>query len=168
MGTILGIDPGKKGAAVVINERGILQAAGGLEFDKAGMLETNDFALYVHHWSPSIIVIERVRGRGAIPGAAFKGWGATQNFNFGFNYGQIVTMIRMIQPTYNFVLHFVEPRTWQKLAHTGCPKKMAAKDATAWAYSNFYPTKPLFSNRNGKTSDGLIDALFIARWALNR
>ena len=163
---VVGIDPGKSGAAVAVDTKLAVQSAFALPWDKAGLFDAGALALWLKTVCPGVVVVERVRGRGAIPGSGFKGWGATQNFNFGFGFGQLIQAVRCMQPSFGFGFGMVEPQAWQKAAHAGCPRKMQSKEATAWAYGALYPNGGLPTKKCGATPDGMIDALFIARWGV--
>jgi hypothetical protein len=161
---IVGIDPGKSGAAVAIDSNLSLLSGHSLMWDKAGLLDAVALASWFWKMRPGLVVIEKVYGRGAVAGSSFKGWGASQNFNFGFGFGQIVQAVRCLQPAHGFGFGMVPSQTWQKDAHAGRPRKMSAKDSTAWAYGSLYPNGGLPTKPRGGLDDGMIDALFIARW----
>jgi len=92
----IGIDPGKTGAIVSINESGELLV--GRAFDKGiGLaLESFDFG------SDSRIVIEKVH--------AMPGQGVTSMFNFGMSYG----FIRGWLNASNHKYRLVTPQKWQQ------------------------------------------------------
>jgi len=163
---VVGIDPGKSGAAVAIDANLRVLAAHSLVWDKAGLFDAGALAAWFLNIRPTLVAIEKVQGRGAVPGRTFKGWGATQNFNFGFGFGQLVQAVRCLQPCHGFGFGMATPQAWQKLAHAGCPRKMVPKEATAWAYGALYPNGGLPTKRGGGLHDGMIDALFIARWGV--
>lgn len=94
------------------------------------------------------VVIEKVQGRG--------GWGATQCFNMGKNYGQILGLLHHVPVT------FVQPQTWQKTIHKGV-KGTTAKERSLSVFSSLNPT----FGEIRKKDNGLIDAFFIARWSLD-
>lgn len=94
------------------------------------------------------IIIEKVQGRG--------GWGATQCFGMGKNYGQILGLLHHVPVT------FVQPQTWQKRIHKGV-KGTTAKDRS---FSVFSSLNPSFGDLS-KKDNGLVDSFLIARWALD-
>lgn len=94
------------------------------------------------------VVIEKVQGRA--------GWGSTQCFNFGKNYGMILGLLHHIPIT------LVQPQTWQKRIHKGI-HGATAKDRTAAVFASLNPS----FGKIRKCDNGIVDAFFIARWALD-
>ena len=94
------------------------------------------------------VIIEKVQGRG--------GWGATQCFNMGKNYGMLLGLLHHVPIT------FVQPPAWQKRIHKGV-KGVTAKDRSMSVFASLNPS---FGDIK-KTMNGLVDAFFIARWALD-
>jgi hypothetical protein len=98
------------------------------------------------------IVIEKVQGRG--------GWGATQCFSMGKNFGMLLGLLHHVPLT------FVQPPTWQKRIHKGV-KGVTAKDKSFSVFASLNPSFPFELNKTNKVHTGIIDAFFIARWALD-
>lgn len=94
------------------------------------------------------VVIEKVQGRG--------GWGATQCFSMGKNYGMLLGLLHHVPIT------LVQPSTWQKRIHKGI-HGTTAKDRSAAVFASLNPS---FGSIK-KSDNGLIDAFLIARWALD-
>lgn len=95
------------------------------------------------------VVIEKVQGRG--------GWGATQLFNFGKNYGMVLGLM------HHLPLTFVQPTEWQKHIHKGV-KGATAKDRSLSIFTSLNPS----FGQVRKCDEGLVDAFFIARWSLEK
>ena len=95
------------------------------------------------------VVIEKVQGRG--------GWGATQTFNFGKNYGMVLGLL------HHLPLTFVQPAEWQKAIHKG----IAGATAKDRSLSVFASLNPSFGQVR-KCDEGLVDSFFIARWSLEK
>ncbi len=94
------------------------------------------------------LVIEKNLGR--------SGWGATQCFNMGRNYGMLLGLLHHVPIT------LVQPQTWQKRIHHGV-HGATAKDRSNSVFASLNPN----FGKIAKRDSGLIDAFFIARWALD-
>lgn len=94
----MGIDPGKSGAAVVVNQHGKL-------FDLVRFNETDDAvnSFFECHstWITSA-VLERVH--------SMPGQGVSSTFKFGMSFGFIQGLLRAHKISH----HLVTPQTWQK------------------------------------------------------
>ena len=94
------------------------------------------------------IIIEKVQGRA--------GWGATQCFGMGKNYGMLLGLL------HHLPLTFVQPPTWQKRVHKGVAG-VTAKERSASVFASLNPS----FGQIRKCDNGLIDAFLIARWGLD-
>ena len=157
---ICGIDPGKHGAAVVLDVgKGFVAATGLVYSTPENTFNAGLLANFLSKHRPTVVVVERVRGRGGV-------WGATQNFNFGYVYGQLMQTLRIMQAVLHYEIAVVDPQVWQRFVYGKRPKDVPTKDAAAKAYGVLYPHAPLPTTPQGNTKDGIIDALLIAHWAL--
>jgi hypothetical protein len=149
---VVGIDPGKRGYAVALNLKQKRIFLIKLKFDDL-RFDPSNLLRFLDDQKIDAIYVEKVQGRG--------GWGATQNFNFGFVTGQIYAAIN------EYDYYMVTPRTWQN--HIGKIKMVnpeaEPKKKTFMAYRKFYPQNPLPTNRVGNLDDNMIDALMIATFA---
>ena len=155
---ILGIDPGKNGKAIVLNtEKNKSISIYSFDFDACNILDAKNYITFIQHNNVDCIFLEKVMGRG---GAS---WGATNNFNFGMIYGQILLATKMAQKP----MILITPQTWQKIIHKGIPTSLGAKEKTLAAYQNLFPHDPLPKTpRSKKTDNNLIDALMIALYGV--
>jgi crossover junction endodeoxyribonuclease RuvC len=161
---IIGIDPGMKGAIVVLNDRGeivekcVMPLVGGVELDARefkNILVTN---------KPCHVYLEDVH---AIFGSAA---GAT--FSFGKICGSIETAIALCDVPYTKV----QPKAWQKVIYQGIPEirkpsKKATKGRIDTKAMSEVAAKRLFPDEDFRASercrishDGIIDALCIAEY----
>lgn len=154
---VAGIDPGKKGAILVVST--VSEKAYGykLRYDKAGHLDTASLRTFLKGTSPSILILEKVQGRG--------GSGATQTFNFGFACGELNATLRSWQETAS--MYYVQPQIWQKILHQGVDTKLDAKSRSFVAYRRLFPQGPIAAGpKGGKADDNLIDALLLASYGV--
>lgn len=162
---ILGIDPGKNGGFVILEQ---LAIQGCPEFCKSFKMPlTADEAIngraifewLVGHKPYSSVYLEDVH--------SIFGVGAKSNFNFGKNVGLLQGVLQAAEIP--FIL--VQPKVWQSRCHSkGYGKTSKAKkrslDAARRLYPEFVKTiTPEKTSRMRKTPephDGLVDALLIA------
>ena len=149
-----GVDPGKTGGIVSIND------AGKVEYFEIPKIGTEvDFQALSDIFEniakePHFLVLEDVH---AVPKA-----GAMQSFNFG----QILGAKKALLSAFKIRHTMVQPKAWQKLIWTGIPnmKKSDGKnDTKAMSYLAF---QRLFPNEKvAKSKDGLIDAALMAMYS---
>lgn len=152
---ICGIDPGKKGAAVVLNSNDNQGYFIKLEYNKSGVIKYAKLEDLIVQNKVDKIVLEKVNGRG--------GWAAGSNFNYGLGYGQILLTLTKIGIPW--VLK--TPQQWQKKMHVGADSKLDAKQKSLQVYERLFPTLPVpLGPRGGAPHDGVIDALLIASYGL--
>ena len=146
----LGIDPGKNGAAVLLNDYGqighcwdtpTLQAAGKTVYNTADMCGI----IYIARRAGADIAIERVH--------AMPGQGVTSTFSFGEGFGLWLGMIAMAE----LPLTYVTPQAWQKTQLAGMPK---GKGSARLRAKQLWPACTLFDRVK---DDGRADAALIAR-----
>jgi len=147
---VVGIDPGKDGVICALDVAERTASYLDIPYREDGII--NGFMIervFEGFASAHKILIEKVQGRG--------GWGATQCFNFGKNYGMLLGLLHHVP------LHHVQPNAWQKSIHKGV-KGATAKDRSK---SVFRSLNPSFRDIK-KTDSGLIDAFLIARYGLEQ
>ena len=140
---VLGIDPGRSGALCLLDT--VTHTAVYSPIPWAGKLI--DYCVLDQIMGSEyagLIALEEVRGRG--------GWGATQTFTFGCNYGLILAWVGVRKHI------LVPPKTWQNLAHLGA-KGDTPKAKSLDSFNKINPTSKI-------KNDGVIDAFHIARYGL--
>ena len=142
---IIGIDTGSKGAIVCLDSTEKTAEYMMLPYRADKVL---DFSLVKDKFYSNIMMtfVEKVSGRG--------GWGATQTFQFGCYYGQILGLLS----SYSHAM--VTPQMWQKIAWEGTSDG-EPKERSAAAFARLNPT-----TRLKKKEDGVIDAFHIARYGM--
>lgn len=152
---LLGVDPGKNGAAVVLDTKEPLGWFYKFRFHFDGLLDKESFKWFVEDHHIDMILLEKVQGRG--------NWAATNNFNFGAVFGQTWLAVSCLKKPYLLV----RPQQWQKKIHEGIEGKLSPKEKSACAYRNLFPHKPLPAGpRGGGVHDGVLDALLIAYYGV--
>lgn len=175
---ILGIDPGKDGACVLINENQEIL----YKFVIPKLGNTVDLQVFNNHLkyikntydSNNIhVCIELVH---SIFGASSK-----STFQFGYVCGIIEGLVS----AYNFSYTMIQPKEWQKVMFLGIPEqrkpstvdkngkirkgRLNTKVMAEMAFKRLYPNTQLkMSERSKKNHDGLIDALLIAMYGLKK
>ena len=143
---IIGIDPGSKGSIVELDSTTGEARYLDIPYRLDKIIDFNQVKAAFDFTETTMIFLEHVRGR--------SGWGATQVFTFGCNYGQILGFL------YDKPHNLISPKTWQKIAHFGCcsgiPKLMSRE--------SFQRLNP--KSKVKKSQDGLIDAFHIARYGM--
>lgn len=144
----VGIDPGKTGAAALLNETEVLAMADYSD----GPTVAKTVRAWQDLYAPKLWVLERVH---AMPKQGVKSVWA-----FAANYGWWVGVLDALCAPWTSVT----PQTWMK----GLPRKRSATDKPSWAAaSRLYPGAE-FSGPRGKKLDGRTDAVMIARWGLRQ
>jgi len=144
---IIGIDPGAKGCIVELDSKSQTARYLNIPYRFDGIIAFDiinaqfDYLRHVDH-----ILLEKVGGR--------CGWGASQTFKFGVNYGQVLGYL------WDRPHSLVAPKTWQGLAHAGTTMG-SPKDRSRMAFVKLNPAPKVRAK-----DDGLIDAFHIARWGL--
>lgn len=149
---VTGIDTGSNGAVVILDTIEKTAHYYKIKYRDDELIDSVHMFERLPQIKDSIIFIEKVRGRGATSGDKGAGWGASSTFGFGANYGKL----RQIFEMYPYTL--VEPKSWQKYAHEGTSEETPKKRSR----QAFVRLNPLANIKH----DGIIDAFFIARFAL--
>ena len=135
----VGIDPGARGGIGIINGD-LVQA-----FPYSGQALIEICQLYQ---DKAIVTVEQVH--------AMPGQGVTSMFTFGKTYGYILGVLEAFQMPYTLV----DPRTWKNYFGVTADKRSSIyKSQEIYPGVNLLPT-----TRSRKESDGMAEALLIARW----
>ena len=170
---VIGVDPGKKGAIVVLNERGefveadVMPLVGGMELDVNALRDILEANMPCH------VFIEDVH---AIYGSAA---GAT------FTFGGICEAIRATVVCCRIPYTKVQPKAWQKIIYQGIPEirkpskiikkgkragqtikgALNTKAMSEVAAKRLFPNEDLrASERCSVSHDGIVDAMLIAEY----
>jgi hypothetical protein len=143
---ICGIDSGKSGAMVCLNDQNSQAIYARFKFDKQNILDAKAMSQFLYEMDPDMVVMEKVSGR--------SGHGATQTFNWGFIVGQ-QTLIAL-----EHAVKFVTPQAWQKICHAGVSPSLTAKERSMVAFNNTNPNNPLGSKPNHNVVDAFLIALY--------
>lgn len=151
MRVFLGIDPGSKGAYVVMNER---------EKILAHYLNPSGKSLYevLVEWRPERVYIEKAQ-------AMSKGGkqGANSIFTYGKGFGELLAAIDIAEVS----SVQIPPRTWQGPMLTGTNTHDSPKFRAAAAYRRLFPEYcELIANRMGRLHDGVVDATLICLYGI--
>lgn len=152
---ILGIDPGRKGAFVLISSSGAYKAHWDMP-TKANRIQPQPLLQVLNEISQvskPFVVIEKPHSRPTDARNAIA--------TYHWESGQLMMIVALGWP---FML--VEPSVWTKSLHRGIDAKLSAKRKSLQAFRNLYPdlaTNPDFVDEQ-KVYDGRIDALLIAEY----
>lgn len=152
---VMGIDPGKQGAFVVLGETILgpdhfffempIDHIGEVDFDAV-----TDF-LSPFHKDNIHVYLERAK-----PMAM----GSKHAFNYGRDFAKIEMALHISRiPTI-----YVEPTTWMKTMHEGISKDLNPKVRSRIAAERLFPfqAKMIKKNKNDKLHEGIVEALLIA------
>lgn len=160
MSKVIGIDPGSKGAVVVLDERGVIDSS--FTFLKGTKeIDYELIAMMFNSYKPAedyIVGIEEVH---AIYGSAAK---AT------FNFGHICGFLRACCYCNDLNHILVPPKTWQKfvwinedIVFKKNSKKVDTKATSLNAAGRLFPNQSFRATKRSTTShDGIVDAALIA------
>ena len=162
MSIIIGIDPGKNGAATVLDFHGRASFFR-LSYDDRNFLDTDKLLSWIKSLERyDAIFIEKVQGH-SNSGTNKGAFSSFSMFNLGVSYGQLLGSISTIIST-SFI-KLVPPQTWQARLHKGLSRELKAKERSLLAYQNLYPDLPIKPFRKGgKPHDGVVDSLLIATY----
>jgi hypothetical protein len=164
----IGIDPGKKGACVVLDDKGIIVDMHFLKIDSEGYPDYDDLNIYLHNWNMY------AKGAGlemvVIAEEPLRQAGGKTNINSlasGFRWEMSIVIAC---GRHGIARRFVPANTWK--AHHGVRAK---KGEHRKARSNAFAVEkwPEFKchvtskgNKSENIHDGLADAALIALWGL--
>lgn len=142
---VAGIDPGAKGALVLVDDSKLLKV---LDFDEVGI---RGYSLILKHHRPDLVVIEQVH--------SMPGQGVKSMFTFGQRFGEIVGMVNALDLNHIFL----SPQIWRKKLDI---QAKATKHDIANFISSKFPSLVLKTER-GRLIDGRSDAACLALYGLN-
>jgi len=157
MSLYLGIDPGKKGAMVLLTDNRILSSMSlphlGKDLDLAEL--DNWLALACRSSGVSTdSIIACLEALGSRPAQRM---GATSAITMGKNWGRLDGWLSGVGCRYDVV----HPKTWQKAI---CPGSADSKIRSIAACRRLFPELDLTPGRKTKPDDGLADAACIAEY----
>lgn len=144
--TVMGIDPGIKGAIAVIGD----------EVTEFWLLKeiveqkTKHFDDIIRAYGIDHCFLEKAQ--------AMPGQGVSTTFNYGVGFGRIIGWLEILAVPFTLV----PPQTWQKMMHLGCSGE--PKDRSRQAVTRLFPRENLVPNGCVKLHDGLADALLLAEY----
>jgi crossover junction endodeoxyribonuclease RuvC len=153
-----GIDPGTTGAIAAVSDSGKLLLCEDLPITRPlpkvclvvcehlRVLMSNALAEVAASNSQSIAMVERAQ--------AFPGQGGSSAFNYGANFGSILTALQIHQFPYDFV----SPGSWKKAMGIG---KGAHKDASLDIARRLFPELRLERKRD----HNMAEAALLAEWS---
>lgn len=155
----LGIDPGKQGAAVLIDRSGRPITARklphlGKDLDLPPLTAWLEVACYDAGCSVDA-VIAAVEALGSRPSPKM---GAASAITMGKNWGRLAGWLSGLGCRHDIV----QPKAWQKLI---CPGSSDPKTRSLGACRRLFPTLDLTPGRKVKPDDNIADAALIAEWA---
>lgn len=137
----IGIDPGARGGIGIINEETFMEFA--FPYSNEALIDICQL-----YQDKAFVVVENVH--------AMPGQGVTSMFSFGKNFGYILGVLEAFQMSYTLV----DPRTWKHYFGITADKRSSIyKCQELFPGVNLLPTP-----RCKKESDGMAEALLIARW----
>lgn len=154
MSYFAGIDPGKEGAFVTLNESGdIVEAFSFESYSSKQGYDTIRLAKDISHtlteYKP-LVFIEKVH--------AMPGQGVTSMFSFGFGAG----LLAGILSCHDVSWEYVTPQKWKATMTEGLPKD---KNISVTVALRLFPdAKDILVGPRGGAKDGIADALLIAEW----
>jgi len=141
--TIVGIDPGKKGAIVAMIPNDIIMHR---MPESAGELVD-----VLSNYTEAHIFVEKSQ--------AMKGQGVSSMFNYGVGFGTILGVIAALKITHTLV----HPKTWCKVMHSGTTND-TAKARSLEAAQRLFPKVQLVRPGCKKPDEGFVDALLICEY----
>jgi hypothetical protein len=156
MAVYLGIDPGAKGSLCFLD----------MDSKKMAFLPTPCLEVSAMSLRKKILATHKCHNiiwAGIEDVHAIHGTAAGSNFKFGYNVGQIHTVIQIVGIGYDLIT----PRIWQRAIKAPTRKRAGGatklKKAIAAIALRLYPDAPLLGPRGGLL-DGRADALMIAHY----
>lgn len=194
----IGIDPGADGAVVVLDAFGTVvdkytvpkktvkstkpakdrdgknkkDARGRLIYNDKKVMDEKAYFQVIHKvknmYQPAAVILEKVKSIGSNPRQASVG--ATQNFNFGYNFGLINGFVLSCSFS---EFHKVTPQDWQKEIIEESDKVIGThgkndnKASALKAFQRIFHKEDMrASTRSTLFHDGLVDAALLALWGL--
>lgn len=140
---VAGIDPGQKGAIVVIE--------GGEILDKELLVNVTP-KQWLQQRMCKIVYIEQAQ--------TMPKQGIVSAFNYGRDFGYLLGTLSGA-----FICKLVAPRTWTKHMHEQAPRSKCAKTRSLFVARQLFPNEDWLASKKSRVPhDGLIDAALIASY----
>lgn len=146
---VLGIDPGKRGAIAVLDEKG---AVTHLELLKSTNTLIDLLDLFANDNDSLVVGLEKAASR---PGQSISAM-----FNYGAGWGELMGVLKYAKVPFTLI----PPPAWCKNMHVGTDSKLKAKERSLQAAQRLFPNVDLTEGRGTKPHDGKFDALLIAEY----
>lgn len=141
---IIGIDPGKKGAIVILDGSNVILH----QMPEDANTIVNILSDYV---SDSHVFLEKSQ--------AMPGQGVSSMFNYGTGFGTLLGILAALKIPHTLV----HPKTWCKVMHAGTADA-EAKVRSLEAARRLFPSVQFVRPRCTKPDEGYIDAILIAEY----
>lgn len=156
----LGVDPGRKGAFVLIDGNQTIIAIEDMPLEQGAITAHAIYSVYKKLITPEIkpfTVIEKPHSRPTDAHNAI----ATYHYESG---------ILNLAEAFRVPILWVQPAIWTKHMHEGFPRNLSAKQRSYRCFRSLFPQAHDSEDfmRNGRYHDGRIDALLIAEYARRR
>ena len=145
---VIGVDPGSKGAIVILVLEGVKTLSVGSSKEVSG---ANLYDLIAQEKADHVF-IEKAQ--------SMPRQGISSAFTYGTGYGGLLAAVEIAKVPFTLI----SPRIWTSKMHLGCegdnPKEKSVK-----AFARIFPGMgDGIKNRNGKLHDGIVDAALIAMY----
>lgn len=150
----VGVDPGKQGAVVAIDEAGTICFLAELPFLEDGSADFPTLLKVFLRLKGSTIFLER-----AVPMAM----GAKHAFTYGRDFAAIEIAIQQT----GIPVHYVEPAKWPKVICEGIDSNLKPKVRSVMAARRIFPEqieKLPVTPKSKKIHEGFVDALLLAEF----
>jgi len=151
---ILGVDPGKDGGAVILDEAGVVIAKEVMFLNSSEEFDPVAYEAFIQTHGPvNHAFVELVH-------AIHKTSAKTM-----FNFGQAFMFAHLLPRLLKIPMTLVPPKQWQKVIHVGVDMKLPAKERSLIIFNRQYPGLDVRRTERCKTQhDGMIDALHICEF----
>ena len=140
---VAGIDPGLRGAIVILEDGEIIDRE---------LLVNVTVRPWLQQRFTKIVYIEQAQ--------SMPKQGIVSAFNYGLNFGYLLGTLSS-----GFIVNQVPARTWTKRIHKQAPRSKCPKTRSLWVARHVWPKETwLASERSRVPHDGLIDAALIAMY----
>lgn len=150
---IVGIDPGKYGGIVAIDQHSEIQYLQVMPDNLTDLLSI--FRGLLARGIPLMVFLEKAQ--------VFPHNGAVGMFHYGEHFGTLKSALQFVSMPYQLV----PPQEWTRCMHVGCKKNQKSKEKSLEAMRRIFPDVSMLnpmSKRSRKPHEGLIDALLIAEY----
>lgn len=154
MNRVVGIDPGKNGGVARLIGNGAMVEP--LVYH-GSYVDTTELYTYFQLAEPDIICIEEQ--------TIYRGQGGKSSATTMTNYGCLLATAWLYRDFGWAKVITVAPRMWQKVIIPNAKRGETKSASIAWAQREYPEVCLLRTNKSRVPSDGLSDALGIAKWA---